>query len=256
MSNKDENKSRKRLTLSVILVVSLGILSIAYAVLTSRLNINSSDSKLTSKYQGVVQFDAEKSFDYSVGTTDDNLSSSLSNLGPFYSQKSGKSTTYDLTSGSSPSYVFAKAGTVDISRGTSENDTATIDGTELFDKGSYVVYKLQVKNISNLPMRFSGYNNNSLINNISSDTESLKDIIKDIVEVKIYTGDPTSAGAEELKELSAESAKSVTDNQPNCLQPNGTADWFVRVYCKKEATSFATGTFKFNVQPTWMPVQK
>ena len=256
MSNKDENKSRKRLTLSIILIVSLGILSITYAVLTSQLNINSTDSQLTNKHQNAVQFVSDASFAYSAGS-DTSEKDSKVNYGPFYSEKSGKTPSYDLASETSSSYLFAQAGKVTI---TDENkkDTATIDGTRLFDKGAYVVYKLQVKNVSELPVRLSSYSNAALINSISSEDEALKNVVKDIVEVKIYTSDPSGsdAGATELSAISAEDATNINATQANYLKSNETSDWYVKVSCKKDAESFATGTFSFSVQPTWMPVQK
>ena len=255
MPKKDEKKSRKRLTLSLGLVIFLGILSIVYAITSSQLNISSTNSQVVRKYDSAVQFVKDGSFAYSVGTTDDSLSSEVSNMGHFYSRESGvtSSNVCDLTDENSSSYIFAKAGTVAISKSNNENDTATIDGTELFDKGSFVVYKLQIKNTSDLPMRLAEYNANSLINSISSDTEGLKEI----VDVRIYTNDPSSGGTgTELEDIDANNAKNVTTNTSNCLQPNGTTDWFVRVYCKKEILNFVTGIFKFNVKPIWMPIQR
>ena len=254
MSKKDENKSRKRLTLSLGLIVSLGVLSVVYAIVSSQLNIKSEDSKLVSKYQGAVQFVSDGSFDYSVGNTDSSNASNIYHRGPFYSASSKVGINEcDLTSESSPSYVFAKAGKVNISKKSNTNDTATISGTELFDKGSYVTYKLQVKNISNLPMRLSDYNSDTLKNSIKSTTEG----VADIVDIKIYTENPgDSENGTEIKTLdAAATVKDSTPNSANFLQPNGgTADWYVRVYCKKDAQTFAAGTFSFEVNPSWSPI--
>ena len=253
MSKKDENKSRKRLTLSLGLVISLGILSIVYAIVSSQLNIKSEDSKLVSKYQEAVQFVGGDSLAYSAGSS---VSASGVDSGPFYSNSDNAGTTgskrCDLTSTGSPSYVFAKAGKVDVTTVKNTNDTATISGTELFDRGAYVVYKLRIKNTSDLPMRLSDYNATELSDSISSETTGLKEV----VEVKIYTSDPSAGGATELSEISAENAKNVTDNQANCLQPNGTTDWYVKVSCKEGTDKFAEGTFRFNVSPSWMGFQK
>lgn len=253
MSKKDENKSRKRLTLSLGLIISLGVLSVAYAIVSSQLNIKSEDSKLVGKYQGAVQFVPDKSFDYSVGTTDS--SSSVYKKGPFYSESSGKTTDVcNLKSESSPSYVFAKAGKVAITTGNNTNDTATISETELFAKGSYVTYKLQVKNTSNLPMRLSDYDADALKNSIESATTG----VKDIVDIKIYTEDPgDSEEGTEIRTLDAATeVTSSTPNSSNFLKPNGgTTDWYVRVYCKKDAGNFVAGTFSFEVNPSWSPIQ-
>lgn len=259
MSNKkDENKSRKRLTLSLGLVISLGILSIVYAVVSSQLNIKSSESKLSNKFQGAVQFVSDNSLAYSAGSS---VSVTGVNSGPFYSNldnagTSGKSDRCDLTSIDSPSYVFAKAGKVDITTVNNTNDTATISGTELFDRGAYVVYKLRVKNTSDLPMRLNDYDASKLSDSISSETTGLKDVVKEVVEVKIYTSDPSTGGAAELSAISADDAKAVTGNQANCLQPSGTTDWYVKVSCKEDTDKFADGTFSFNVSPSWMGYQK
>lgn len=258
MSNKkDENKSRKRLTLSLGLVISLGILSIVYAVVSSQLNIKSEDSKLVSKYQGAVQFVGGDSLAYSAGSS---VSASGVDAGPFYSNSDNAGTTgsnrCDLTKTDSPSYVFAKAGKVDVTKVKNTNDTATISGTELFDRGAYVVYKLRIKNISDLPMRLSDYDATKLSDSISSETTGLKDVVKEVVEVKIYTSDPSTGGATELSAISADAAKNVTGNQANCLQPNGTTDWYVKVSCKEDTDKFAEGTFSFNVSPSWMGFQK
>lgn len=252
MSKKDENKSRKRLTLSLGLVASLGILSIAYAIVSSQLNIKSEDSKLVGKYQGAVQFVGAGSCDYSIGTTD--TSDSVYKKGPFYSTGSGKTTDVcNLKSESSPSYVFAKAGEIAITTGDNPNDTATINGTELFAKGSYVTYKLQIKNISNVPMRLSDYDANALKNSIKSATAG----VKDIVDVKIYSQDPGNfENGTEIRPLDA--AAEVTSRTPsssNFLHPNATTDWYVRVYCKKDAENFVAGAFSFDVKPAWSPIQ-
>lgn len=252
MSKKDENKSRKRLTLSLGLVASLGILSIAYAIVSSQLNIKSGESKLVGKYQGAVQFVGDGSCDYSIGTTDS--SNSVYKKGPFYSTDSGKTTDVcNLKSESSPSYVFAKAGEVAITTGDNTNDTATINGTELFAKGSYVTYKLQIKNTSNLPMRLSAYDANALKNSIKSATTG----VKDIVDVKIYSQDPgNSENGTEIRTLDAAAEViSSTPNSSNFLHPDATTDWYVRVYCKEDAENFVAGAFSFEVKPAWSPIQ-
>ena len=252
MSKKDENKSRKRLTLSLGLVASLGILSIAYAIVSSQLNIKSGESKLVGKYQGAVQFVGDGSCDYSIGTTDS--SNSVYKKGPFYSTDSGKTTDVcNLKSESSPSYVFAKAGEVAITTGDNTNDTATINGTELFAKGSYVTYKLQIKNTSNLPMRLSAYDANALKNSIKSSTTG----VKDIVDVKIYSQDPgNSENGTEIRTLDAAAEViSSTPNSSNFLHPDATTDWYVRVYCKEDAENFVAGAFSFEVKPAWSPIQ-
>lgn len=254
MSKKDENKSRKRLTLSLGLVASLGILSIAYAIVSSQLNIKSEDSKLVGKYQGAVQFVVDGSCDYSIGTTD--TSDSVYKKGPFYSRKSGVGTDVcDLKSESSPSYVFAKAGEIAITTGDNgnPNDTATINGTELFAKGSYVTYKLQIKNTSNVPMRLSAYDANTLKNSITSATTG----VKDIVDVKIYSQDPgNSENGTEIRTLDATAeVTSSTPNSSNFLHPDAITDWYVRVYCKEDAENFVAGAFSFEVKPAWSPIQ-
>lgn len=252
MSKKDENKSRKRLTLSLGLVASLGILSIAYAIVSSQLNIKSGESKLVGKYQGAVQFVGDGSCDYSIGTTDS--SDSVYKKGPFYSTGSGKTTDVcNLKSESSPSYVFAKAGEVAITNGDNENDTATINGTELFAKGSYVTYKLQIKNTSNVPMRLSAYDANALKNSIKSSTTG----VKDIVDVKIYSQDPgNSENGTEIRTLDAVAeVTNSTPNSSNFLHPDATTDWYVRVYCKEDAENFVAGAFSFEVKPAWSPIQ-
>lgn len=258
MSNKkDENKSRKRLTLSLGLVISLGILSIVYAVVSSQLNIKSDNSKLSNKYQGAVQFVSGDSLAYSAGSS---VSVTGVNSGPFYSSldndTAGQNNRCDLTKTDSPSYVFARAGKVDITTGNNTYDTATISGTELFDRGAYVVYKLRIKNTSDLPMRLNDYDATKLSDSISSETTGLKDVVKEVVEVKIYTSDPSTGGAAELSAISAEDAKAVTGDQANCLQPSGTTDWYVKVSCKEDTDKFAEGTFSFNVSPSWMGFQK
>lgn len=256
MSKKDESKSRKRLTLSLGLIISLGILSVVYAIVSSQLNIKSGSSELVDKYKDAVQFVPGGSFDYSLGNTDSSNATNIYHRGPFYSAKSKVGINEcDLTSKSSPSYIFAKAGEVKIDKKTNTNDTAIIDGTQLFDKGSYVTYKLQVKNTSDLPMRLSDYDATALKNSIKSTTPG----VADIVDVKIYTENPgDSENGTEIKPLDA--AATVTDstpNAPNFLQPNGgTTDWYVRVYCKKDAQTFVEGTFSFEVSPTWSPIAK
>ena len=81
MSKKDENKSRKRLTLSLGLIISLGVLSVVYAIVSSQLNIKSDRSELVNNRQGLVQFssDANDAFAFSIGNE---LTMSGVNSGP------------------------------------------------------------------------------------------------------------------------------------------------------------------------------
>lgn len=243
MSKKDESKSRKRLTLSLGLVASLGILSIVYAVVSSQLTINSQDSGLVSK-QGMVQFGADENdaFAFSAGT-DTQLSSTGLEKGPFYSSQAGVSgNAYDLKSETSPSYLFAKAGDVAISTNKNTNDTATISGTKLFDSGAYVVYKLKVKNTSSeFPMRLSEITYETRPDDIG-------------INVQVYDGDPDSSSAP-LSVLSLADANRSTTNASNYLTKGGETEWYVKVSCNNP-TNFASQEFSFTVKPTWMPVQK
>ena len=245
MSKKDENKSRKRLTLSLGLIISLGVLSVVYAIVSSQLNIKSDRSELVNNRQGLVQFssDANDAFAFSIGNE---LTMSGVDSGPFYS------TDHTLKDDkTSPSYVFANAGTVSIEKNINDNDTAKIEGTQLFDRGTYVVYKLKVKNTSDsLPMRLSEINNDG----ITSNPEGIKDYVK----VKIYDADPNVSGSagSEIQTISREAAGSLSSNKSNYLLPNGTTDWYVKVSCDPAASSFTNGTFSFQIRPVWVPYQK
>lgn len=244
MSKKDENKSRKRLTLSLGLIISLGVLSVVYAIVSSQLNIKSDKSELVNNRQGLVQFssDANDAFAFSIGNE---LTMSGVDSGPFYFED------YTLKDDkTSPSYVFANAGTVSIEKTTNDNDTAKIEGTQLFDRGTYVVYKLKVKNTSDsLPMRLSEIN----ADGITSNPESIKDYVK----VKIYDADPnnSSSAGKEIKTISRDDAKNLSSNTSNYLLPNGTTDWYVKVSCDSGASSFTNGTFSFQIRPVWVPYQ-
>lgn len=242
MSKKDGSKSRKRLTLSLALVVSLGILSIVYAIVSSQLNIKFENSKLVERKGGLVQFSnrSDDAFAFSAGS-DQTVLGVFS--GPFYS------TSYNLSDSKSASYVFANAGTVSIGKTTNENDTATINGTKLFEKGAYVVYKLKVINTSeDFPMRLS-----SIDSSITATPESIKDSVK----VKIFDADPnsTTSSANEVTTITEGSAKDLTASTSNYLKPTETTDWYVKIYFDKTA-DFEEGDFSFDVQPYWIACPK
>ena len=243
MSKKDGNKSKKRLTLSLGLVASLGVLSIVYAIVSSQLNIKFENSELVN-HQGSVQFSDKDgdAFAFSIGS--DQTTSGV-NSGPFYS--TGYTLKDDKTS---PSYVFANAGDVSIGKTNNENDTAKIEKTQLFDRGAYVVYKLKIKNTSDsLPMMLSEINAGSM----TTDPDSIKEYVK----VKIYDADPnnSSLAAKEVKTITAEEAKSITSSTSNYLEPLGTTDWYVKVSCDP-GSDFVDGKFSFEIKPVWIPCQK
>lgn len=106
-----ENKKIKKTTLAIILISVLGVLSIAYAALSTTLTIQSGSDTQVDPW--VVQFnnDTSNGINAVVGAP-----------------------------------VNATGGTVAVSSAAKTNDTVTISGTKLHDYGAEVIYKLQVLN--------------------------------------------------------------------------------------------------------------
>lgn len=250
-------KEKKRFLVATGLLLGIGVLSIVYASLTSTLHIQGDNSSVS---VGGVEFVQANSYPYCVGT--DYVPEGSPHTGAYmynnYELHRDPSSTVV-----SPSYALANAGTVTIGRNTSSpdsrpNDTAVISGTELFDYGSYVIYQLNVKNTSTVPVKLSSYSPEALNESITAldGSESTTEFIRNNVGVTIYGDYPTS---DNNMLAPYNGGGSTTEDRANYLTAGGQTNWYVKVFHKSPHSGSSSGVqpelrnsmFSFSVSPIW-----
>ena len=252
-------KEKKRLVIAAGLLLAVGILSIVYATLTSTLNIQGDNSVEA----GSVEFVQANSFAYCIGTDYVPEGSTYKNAFMY--------NNYELrhtpqSTNTSPSYALANAGTVTITRNTNApdsrpNDTAVISGTELFDYGSYVIYKLNIRNTGKVPVKLSKYSPEALNQSIKAldGSESTTEFIRNNVGVTVYADYPTN----DNNMLAPYNGSGGTiEDRPNYLTAGGQTNWYVKVFHKTPQTvqnaassgarpELKNSMFSFYVKPVW-----
>lgn len=219
---KSENK---KFAWAVGLVAGVGALSIAYAALSTTLNING-NGQVNS---GTVQFVQDTSKAYSIGTKAISSSDSAENPNP----------TTKLDSEFAKS--LGKAGTVTVSTGTEtgakENDTVTITGTEIYDFDAYVLYKLDIKNTAPNTMK-----------------------LKELPQIEFSEGsgyvDATIYTDEKMLTLLQpyNDEEGSTNTSPNYLPSQGTTTWYLKVFHYGSDSiegNLSSRNFSFSVKPIW-----
>lgn len=266
------NKESKKLTWAVGLVAGLGVLSIAYAALSSTLNI---DGKNASVNAGYVRFlgssgESDDSGEFTantkgcqpwgIGSTNEEYIGTGGKIsgGIFNGRDESKTgliigdeLSADLTK------ALAEPGTLLLDAKNKVKDRVTITGAKLNDYGSFIVYKLDIVNESTNDMRLKTLPAIELKN---LETGSGKATDSNIERV-IYTDCSTDNFVEPCKTpLAVSSASAVqATGSTNYLKANGgTTTWYLRIGFKNyNGTSnniHGSTKFDFSVVPQWEAV--
>ena len=263
------NKESKKLTWAVGLVAGLGVLSIAYAAISSNLNIKGTNESVNVGYVRFADTAGEKLTpeseetlkceSYGIGSTNEEYIGTGGTIsGGIFSRDDG-STGLILSTDFSKNWAkaLAKPGNLALSAAPKEKDTITIDGAELNDYGSFIIYKLDVINNSNNDMRLKTL---PKITIDSIDKGSGKATDGNIERV-IYTDcDPKNFVKPCKAELAVSSASAVqAAGSANYLKANGGhTTWYLRVgfknYDKTGNNVHGSTKFTFSVTPNWEAV--
>lgn len=269
------NKESKKLTWAVGLVAGLGVLSIAYAAISSNLNIKGTNESVNVGYVRFADTAGEKLTpesqetlkceSYGIGSTNEEYIAKANDgdakktiSGGIFSRDDG-STGLILSDYFSKNWAkaLAKPGDLALSAVPKEKDTITIDSAELNDYGSFIIYKLDVINNSNNDMRLKTLPKIAID---TIDTASGK-AAADNIERVIYTDCDTNNFVEPCKTALAVSSASAVQatGSANYLKANGGhTTWYLRVgfknYDKTGNNVHGSTKFTFSVTPNWEAV--
>lgn len=266
------NKESKKLTWAVGLVAGLGVLSIAYAALSSTLNI---DGKNASVNAGYVRFlgssgDSDDSGEFEantkgcqpwgIGSTNEEYIGTGGTIsGGIFNGRAesktgliiGDELSADLTK------ALAEPGTLLLDGKNKAKDRVTITGAKLNDYGSFIVYKLDIINESTNDMKLKTLPTIAID---GIDTASGKASAENIERV-IYTDCSTDNFVKPCKtQLTVSTASAVqATGSANYLKANGgTTTWYLRIgfknYNKDSNNIHGSTTFNFSVVPQWEAV--
>lgn len=263
------NNESKKLTWAVGLVAGFGVLSIAYAAISSNLNIKGTNESVNVGYVRFADTKGEKITpeseetlkceSYGIGSTNEEYIGTGGTISGGIFERDDKSTGLILSANFTSNWAkaLAKPGDLALSAAPKEKDTITIDGAELNDYGSFIIYKLDVINNSNNDMRLKKLPEIT-IDNI--DTGSGKAAAGNIERV-IYTDCDTKNFVTPCKTaLAVSSASSVqAAGSANYLKANGGhTTWYLRVgfknYDKTNNNVNGSTKFTFSVTPNWEAV--
>ena len=221
-------KGNRKTALALGLVAGVGVLSIAYAALSSTLNINNTGSQVKA---GSVEF--ESSSPVSIGSD------------------SVGSAKVDTAEWNKSTALGATGSQAQISTKEKNNDSIDFSGTELYDFGAYVIYKMHLKNTAPNALCLKTLPDIELRNENGNEDES----IIGQINVKIYTD---AACATPLTVCAVDSHTGSEDNSANYLKPDGETDWYLKVAHNKQVTDpgvsaivLQSGKFGFSVSPVW-----
>lgn len=275
-NNNNNNNNKKKLTWAVGLIAGLGILSIAYAALSSTLNIKGN----TTVDIGTVRFIAEGEENYTdkgckvfgIGSTNPEYVN-----GTFMSDTiappGGASSSRGLITSNFDTNNIAKAlvsqpGTLTLNDATGnekEKDTVTIKDVKLNDYGSFVVYRLDIVNTSSNDMALASAPNISV-------TKKEGSVEGDKIEAGLYQscdsanfatpcGGDTNKVQSAPKSVGGGGGSAVINKQDassyNYLKPSETTTWYLRIGFKNysaENNTLGTTSFDFSVSPRWEAV--
>ena len=228
------DKKKSKTTLAIILVGILGVISIAYAAISTTLYITSGGSATGNPGEGTG---ADTGATASAGVR-------FLDAADRDTIQDGTNTGITVSKDATNSVDTATAGTVTIVDTNKTNDTAKIIGTDLGGLGSYVIYQLEVVNDGTKPVYLSSVPEGV----INGDSTSLSNNI----EVKLYTdatctnelatGTNTSTGTKSANYLPGKSGDTVFKTT-----------WYVKV-SYKTGVDFTPGTFGFDLNPVWSEV--
>ena len=245
------NKESKKLTWAVGLVAGLGVLSIAYAALSSTLNIKGSNESVN---VGYVHF-KDTSAVAGIGSTSEEYGKDGKST---FSRGEGNSDTGMIPS-TSFSETWAKAiaqvpEAVTFENAKKEKDTVRVDGIKLNDYGSFVVYKLDIINDSGNAMKLTTDPTVKLLGESGSDLENTNGN----VEAQVFSDYDPNNFMEPCKNAVVKYSGTATTKAENYLPASESTTWYLRVGFKKynETTNNSASTIKFGFEstPVWEAV--
>lgn len=245
------NKESKKLTWAVGLVAGLGVLSIAYAALSSTLNIKGENASVN---VGYVHFE-DSSAPYGIGSTNTEYLNGIES-GGIFPTRSDNSKGLILAGENNANFKTGWAqslgehGTFTIATESKAKDKIVIDGAKLNDYGSFLVYKLDIINDSANDMKLTSIPD---ITVNATETEGSAKVGN--IEAEIYSDCVTTNFKEPCTTTVEAYAGSEKTNAPNYLTPNGKTTWYLKVGFKNysEAENNVSGStpFTFSVVPKW-----
>jgi len=262
------NKESKKLSWAIGLVAGLGVLSIAYAALSSTLYINGSGSVNADTVEFTNCVPTKIGTNDTTSYTEGGVSGALVSgayTGPYaydsdLAKALGKAATGTVvlqtdSSGDVDGDYNADSSNADMQIWRSSNtshhygDSLTIKGTELYDYGTYVIYKATLTNkgpnkmklvqVPKINAYFTPANGGS--------AEGAADAN---VKVTVHATE-ANATADNGTQLAAWQSGDTATNG-NYLAPNGTCDWYIKVFRLTQtdagtgaAGRLLNGTFRF-----------
>ena len=249
------NKGGKKLSLALGLIAGLGVLSIAYAALSSTLYIKGDGEVAT----GQVMFTSCTAEAIGTNDTTVNTDAGAALPGDSNSQNTGASATYSPTDAGALAFgKAADANNMIIGRSSYQSnhdgDTLEIKGTELYDYGSYVIYDVTLKNtaknsmyLSKVPKIATKFVSTS--GNIDVDKSVAVTVHSTLDEAKAYNG--TSATTVLTAYTLTSAAPTVSSVK--YLLPEGETHWFIKIRRLSQAEggeALKSGNFEFTVRMT------
>lgn len=248
------NKESKKLTWAVGLVAGLGVLSIAYAALSSTLNIKGENASVN---VGYVHFE-DTSAPYGIGSTNTEYLDKADDTksGGIFLTRSDNSKGLILAGDNDVNFKSGWAqslgehGTFTITSESKAKDKVVIDGAKLNDYGSFLVYKLDIINDSANDMKLTE------IPDITVNATGAEGSAKvGNIEAEIYSNCVT----ENFKAPCTATVEAYTGSEktdaPNYLTPNGKTTWYLKVgfknYNETENNVSGSTPFTFSVVPKW-----
>lgn len=265
------NKESKKLTWAVGLVAGLGVLSIAYAALSSTLNIKGENASVNVGYVRFLDKDdlstgQEQSRAYGIGSTNKEYIGTGGTIsgGIFNGRAEGKTglITGDEI-GADLTKALAEPGTFALGQTNKAKDTVTITGAKLNDYGSFIIYKLDIINESANPMRLK----TDPTVTVTDVTPSEGGASKSNIQTAIYTdcddnnfSKPCGENLLTVAALDSSTGKVTEESKTsyNYLEAGANTTWYLRVgFDNYDATNnnvHGKTTFNFSVTPQWEAV--
>lgn len=272
------NKESKKLTWAVGLVAGLGVLSIAYAALSSTLHIEGENASVNAGYVRFLGSSGESDDSgelepnnagcqpWGIGSTNTEYIGEGGKVsgGIFNGRAEGKTgliTGDEL--GADLTKALAEPGTLLLGTESKVKDKVTITGAKLNDYGSFIVYKLDIVNNSTNDMRLKTL---PLIELKNLETGSGKATDSNIERV-IYTDCSTDNFVEPCKTAltAADNGSGSYDETKKTAfnylaKDGGTTTWYLRIgfsnYNASSNNISGSTKFDFSVVPQWEAVMK
>lgn len=246
---ENNNNNKKKLTWAVGLIAGLGILSIAYAALSSTLNIKGEDA---SANLGYVHFTSAEG--YGIGSTNSEYTNNGTESGNNLFRTDGEN-------GIIPPEKFIEnwaaalgyPGGVFLDITSKKNDTVKIRQAQINDYGTILIYKLDIVNDAGNAMQLI------ILPDIVVTKKTGDDQVISNIETKLYTKyDPNNFTSPCSEPLDVYDSSSPKVNAPNYLLAGETTTWYLQVdlknYDKDSNNSSGKTTFDFSVNPRWEAV--